>query len=282
MDDQTPAPQHPSDDPELLDYIDYRQYLRDKVKAIHAKNPKHSQRWLAKRAGFQSPHLLSMIISGTRTLTPKNAASLAEALKLPDREKDYFQTIVTLAHADSEEARKEVLRGIDICFKNGLFSDIPVAALDIFLEWYYGALSQIVILKDFKTDPAWSAEKLGISVEQAQEGIEFLLKAGFLEKQDGRLVRATPSAGNKYKTYPIQLTRYNLQMLEHAFRAFSFAREKRYFEGLTFGMSLHLMPELVHKIQRFFKELDMYVESNTDPKDEVFHVSLQLFPLTKY
>src|SRR5262245_41255421 len=111
----------PSDTPpEILNYLDYRQFLKDRLEHLQSVNTKFSQRWVAKRAGFKSPQLLSMIITGQRNLTKDKGTELAQALKLDARETEYFLLIIELAHTETQSAQKILLDRIKTSFHSGL------------------------------------------------------------------------------------------------------------------------------------------------------------------
>ena len=77
--------------PDVLDYHDYRKFLQDKIECVLAHFPKLSQRGIALKAGFKSPHLLGMILNGHRKLSEENLVGLAVPLKLTLRELDYLK-----------------------------------------------------------------------------------------------------------------------------------------------------------------------------------------------
>ena len=52
--------------PNIFDYMDYRLFLKDQLEYLQSRDRKFSQRWVAKRAGFKAPQLLSMIVQGHR------------------------------------------------------------------------------------------------------------------------------------------------------------------------------------------------------------------------
>ncbi|MGE0172911.1 MAG: TIGR02147 family protein [Oligoflexales bacterium] len=266
-------------EPKILDYLDYRPYIRDKLAHMQAKDAKYSQRWLAKRANFQSPHLLSMIIAGKRSLSKDKVEQLAKALKLNHWETEYFGIIVDLSHSDDAEVRKNLLNRIRISFQTGLFSSLDDDGLEIFREWYIPAIRELVSLKDFQLSPAWIAEMLGIEAAEAEDALKLLIDKGFVEMTDSTLKRSEPSIHNHKKYYPMIINKYHMQMVEKSFKAMPLSVEKRYAECLTFAMPRRLMPHLREAIRRFFREIDTLVESH-DGREEVYQLNVQLFPLT--
>jgi uncharacterized protein (TIGR02147 family) len=269
-----------------MDYLDYRQFLRDRLEHLAARDRKFSQRWVAKRAGFKAPQLLSMILQGQRNLTRDKAHDLATVLKLTVPEREYFLLIVEMAECSTHEQQKLLLDKIRILFKDGPFVPLDDDQAILFKEWYYPAIREIVTLRDAPKGeaeyPAWIAERLGISLEQAEEGLEILLAKRLLKVEDGLLVRSEPIVRTaRNKVYPMYLRGYHMQVLERAFTALRFERDRRHFEGLTFAMPREAMPELKEMIQRFFREVATRIGASTD-REEVCQLHVTMFPLSQW
>lgn len=268
---------------DILDYMDYRAFVRERLAHLGTVDKKYSQRWVAKRAGFKSPQLLSMILQGQRNLARDKAPDLAKALKLDERESGYFQLLVELSECTTQDAQKSLMQKLQAHFKDGLFSAIEGDGVEIFREWWYPATREIVTLKDAEPTPGWIANRLGISEEQAKAALETLLARGFLKEEGGRLVRSEPSVRTaRNKIYPMFLAAYHMKVLEQAFAAVRLGRDRRHFEGLTFAIPRALMPQIKEMIQRFFREVDMLVESQPAAREEVVHLHVELFPLTRW
>lgn len=272
--------------PAVMDFLDYRQFLRARLESLSHIDKKFSQRWVAKRAGFKSPQLLSMIIQGQRHLSREKALHLAKVFKLESRETQYFLLIIELAECNSNVEQKAILEKIQIGFREGLFAPIREDQAVIFREWYFPAIREIVTLKDApKTTLAyapWIAERLGITKDQAQEALDLLVKVGFLKIEDDGFLRSEPSVGTEGgRMYPLYLGAFHMTMLERAFNAVRLGRDKRHLEFLTFAMSKKLMPELRQEIKRFMREIDRLVEAEPI-RDEVCQLHLALFPLSQW
>ena len=268
--------------PNIFDYMDYRLFLKDQLEYLQSRDRKFSQRWVAKRAGFKAPQLLSMIVQGHRNLTRDKITDLGEALKLNPREQEYFAIVVELATCDGREAQERLVNRIQTGFRDGLFRTIDDDGAELFRDWYYPALREMVTLKGATADAQWMAEQLGVSPSTVQEALDVLIGKGFLHASGkGKLERAHPSIGTQNKIFPMLLGSWHMKMLERAFMALRLPRHKRYFEGYTFAMPKRLMPELKELTQRFIREVDTLVEAQQD-RDEVCHLHIELFPLTRW
>src|SRR3954463_6813483 len=124
----------PGTAPDILDYMDYRLFLKERLEHLQGVDRKFSQRWVAKRAGFKSPQLLSMIMQGHRNLTKDKAVDLGKALKMSDRETEYFHLLIDLAECTNHGAQKTLLERLQASFKDGLFASIPDDGIEIFRD----------------------------------------------------------------------------------------------------------------------------------------------------
>jgi len=266
--------------PDIFDYLDYRAFLRERLVAIHCNNSRHSQRWVAKNAGFQSLHLLSMILSGARHLAKDKLEPLAKVLKLSVRETEYFQLIHELSEATHHAEQQSILRRIQIAFKNGMFSYFGDDAVMALSTWYLGAIAQLTVLPDFQDSPSWVASRLGLSEEEAQDGLHFLKKHNFLSYQDNRLTRSQPSLHNFGKLPPMAVASYHMQIFEKAYHSLSKSRDQKYVESLTLAIPREHLPKLTEKIKGFCREFDLDAESTTDTRTDVWQLAIAFFTLT--
>lgn len=268
--------------PDVFEFMDYRLFFSARLNHLQSVDKKYSQRWVAKKAGIKSPQLLSMIINGQRHLNREFAGPVAQALKLDTRESDYFRLLVDLSASGSEISRKELLAKISTMVKAREFTSIMPEAAVIFKEWYYPALREIVTLGDFKNNPKWVAKRLNITEEQATEGLQELIKTGFLRDTDGILQRSEPSVRTAHnRLFPMYLSSYHLKILDEAFRGIRLSREKRHYEGLTVSVPKSAVPRIKQEIQKFFREIDALCEGEIE-RQEIVHLHMTMFPLTDW
>jgi uncharacterized protein (TIGR02147 family) len=265
--------------PVILEYLDYRAYLKDKIAFLQSQNKKYSQRWIAQKAGFKAPQLISMILSGQRSLSETNAQLLAYALQLTCEEEEYLLMIVELAHADTFETQENLVNKIKVHFKNGIFQQIPLKSFEYLKHWYFPAVRELVAVKKYKGDASLIADALGIAKSEVEEALQTLHRLGLLTSVDGHLQRSEPSVKAVDFADPIVMAQYHLQVIQKSFNAMSLPRESRHFDTLTMAVPAAMIPEIKKSIQRFIRELDMLVESYP-VKDDLWQMNVQLFSLT--
>src|SRR5262245_52772982 len=83
----------------IFDYLDYRDYLKDQIAELRARE-KFSVRRFAEAAGFRSYGYLTMILNRSRNLSKKSAIKIAAALRLTTKARAFFEALVGFNQAD--------------------------------------------------------------------------------------------------------------------------------------------------------------------------------------
>lgn len=269
----------PPPPPDVLDYFDYRKFIMDRIDYIVCKNPALSQRGLAIKAGFKSPHLLGMILSGQRRLNEEHLNKLGLALKFSSSEINYLKILIQIESAKTEPQRKQLYQQIQTEFFSGFFREIHSSGSRVIRSWIHLAMRECVTLKDFSPQPNWMAKKLGITTTQAKEILEELVELQFLTLEDGKYKKTDPSIHNFGKLSPSLVASYNSQILHLANRSLSRSKEKKYMETLNIALPTRLIPVLKNHIKKFCREMDVLVESHEN-REEVWMLAIQLFAVS--
>lgn len=265
---------------DIFSYIDYREYIKDQVQQMQSVDKKYSQRWIAKRAGFKSPQMLSMIIAGQRGLSKDRVLALADVFKLEKSARDYFEIIVDLGQCEDSAAHQALLERIKISFKQGLAESLSDEGMEMLRDWYIPVIRELVTLKNFEPRIEWMSEVLSVPEAMCREAVQLLLAKGFLRLSNGQYERTVPSVHNHRRNQPLIVARYHLQMIERAIKGLTVPMEQRYFESLTVSAPKDKIPEVRAAIQRFCREMDALLEAS-ERRDEVYQLNVQFFPLTE-
>ena len=266
--------------PDIFRYLDYRDFLRDFFQHLLAKNRKYSQRWIAQKAGWKSPQLISMILKGDRKLSIESAQLLSLALGLSEREEEYLLILVELEHATHQAKQIEILERIRFQFQNGLFMDLPDAGFEYIKKWFYPAVRELCAVTSFSVTRERVAEALSISFEEAEEALVMLEAKGFIRKNlSGNFERSESSIKAADHVSPLIMLQYHLQILERAFQAVHLRREFRHFDSLVVALPHKDVETVRDKIRQFVRELDMLGEG-AGRRDDVFQLNIQFFSLT--
>ena len=92
----------------IFDYLDYREFLRDRYAARKLQSNSFSFRFISGKLGLD-PGSLSGILKGRRKLDPALAGALAQVFGLSEYEKEYFEALVLFCQAKNHTERTLLL-----------------------------------------------------------------------------------------------------------------------------------------------------------------------------
>jgi uncharacterized protein (TIGR02147 family) len=265
--------------PYVYEYESHRDYLRDLLKWMSIQESKYSLRWLSKRIGFSSPSMLSMSLSGKRTLPLDKLVLAMAALKLLPDEIEYMRAIYEIETCDDPLEIKRLKDQKRIKFHDGLFLDLPPEASEVYSAWYLPALREMIILEGFKADPFWMASQLGISPVEARDGMMTLIRIGMVRANNGRYERSIPSIQPKIP--PQLITEYTKIHIDRSKNIFGIDRKSRYANTLTLAVSKSGKKQIRKILARLISEIDTLAETD-DTREDLVQLNLQFYSLIDF
>ncbi|MDP7320558.1 MAG: TIGR02147 family protein [Bacteriovoracaceae bacterium] len=258
--------------PQIIDYLDYREYLKDKFSFISSLDKKYSIRWLAKKAGINSPQLISMVLNGTRKLSKEMASSLAYALDLSDDEEEYLLLLIDLQDSKIGDHKEEILQRIRSQFHGGLFKNLNRDDVKYLSKWYYPVIRESVGLPQEKN----IAKLLGLKNSELQEAYNFLIKLGLLKKTNNKLEKDDQSLWFKDNLSPMAMMKFHLEMISRSLDELKIKKPEQHFETLTVSIPKKNIPELKKKIHKFVCEIDTWLEESSG-HDHLIQLNVNFF-----
>lgn len=258
--------------PQIINYLDYKDYLRDKFSYTSYKDKKHSIRWLAKKAGINSPQLISMVVNGKRKLSKEMASSLSFALELSDEEEEYLFLLIDLQDSKIGDHREEILQRIRSQFHGGLFKNLGRDDIEYLSKWYYPVIRESVGLPLEK-----SIDKhLGLSEQEVDDAYAFLIKLGLLKSENGKIEKDDQSLWFKDNLSPMAMMKFHFEMISKSLDELKNKKTGQHFETLTVSIPKKKIPELKKKIHKFVCEVDTWLEEETS-HDQVVQLNVNFF-----
>ena len=269
--------------PEVFRYHDYREYLKDWLAYYKAGRSSQSLRSLATKAGLSVSNL-SMILSGSRKLSPKALFRLAPALGLSRQEHAYLDTLVLLGNAKTPEERVEAFARMNRsrAYRNRNRSEAEV--FRYLTHWFYVAIREMSALPDFKADAKWIQARLQapVGLGEIETALNFLIEHEYIEELPNGTIRPPQKpidcAGDVYRMALIQ---FHKEMLALAGRSLDTnPSEKRNILGYTLVIDSDKFERIQHVLSKAYDEIRS-INQQDSKSDSVYHVALALFPLTK-
>lgn len=246
--------------------MNYRLLLNEEFANRKRKNPSYSLR--AFSAGLSvSPSYLSRILSGDRDLSPKTASLLADRLCLsPDDRSNLLKSI---------KKRKGILKPVD---DNRDEHILQADSFKIISDWYHYAILSLASVKGSRFDTRWIADRLNISIKDAESGIKRLRKLGLLETDGKKFWQSSPSLNTTADIASSALKKHHAQNLRKAEQSLEQDPvDVREFCSQTVAIDPKQLPEAKKIINEFRKRLTDLLEVGTP--ERVYTLAIQLFPV---
>ena len=253
----------------MQDQQNFKYYLRDELKKRVEANPNYSLRSFARYLGVSASGL-SSLLSGKNPVSPLFIRKVAPRLKLSESQVQKYQLDILGPVGSKTQARS--------------YQVIDQDRFEIIKEWYHYAILNLLRVKAFKPRASWVAKRLGISLGQVYSATERLQKVGLLridEKGWHDLSNQFTSHTNNKKFS--EAARLNqIQFFEKALSSITEVKfEQRNHTGVTLALKISDLDRAKEKISQFRKEFLLEFDQAQE-SDEVYQVSVALFPLTNF
>ncbi len=267
----------------LYEYSDYRKYIKDYYENNKARTPNFSFRYLSMKAGINSASFFKSIMDGTRNLTKNTILKTCLALKLADKEAEYFENLVFFNQAKSIADKNVYFDRLVGFQKLKNLKLVKEEEYDFYAEWYHCIIRELAVNLDFKDNFALLASKIlpTITAKQAEKSVSLLLKLGFLKKENNRYVQRDPviSSGNSIKSH--QITQFQIKMLQRAMEAYDRSQtDERMMSSTTFNISKESFEYFKKKIREIRSHL-LEIARTDDKSDRIYQMNINLFPVSK-
>ncbi|MGE3608457.1 MAG: TIGR02147 family protein [Bacteriovoracaceae bacterium] len=247
---------------------DFRKYLQDLLVERCQKNPSYSLRAFSKSLKLDHT-TLSRILNNKRKITPKMQAEISEALNLSPEEKKGFALI---------EQKKPT-------HPPKQFKDLSEDVFQLIASWHHDVLMELPRLKHFRPDIRKIAKALKVTPIEVNAAIERLIRLELLqidEKGNWSISEDTTNITSHISTSSAA-RKYQKEILSKAIIAVDEVDiSLRDNTGLTFAVNTQDIPKIKEIIKKFRREISGYIQHEVTDCDEVYQLSVALFPLTQY
>lgn len=270
--------------PDLLSYLNYRDFLRDYFDYERGRNPRLSLRALAARIvpALASSGLLSGVLNGKKNLGHELRTKFAAGLKLKAREAQFFELLVLFNQTKNLKERAAYFSQLSR-FRQSKARTISEGQHRFFTRWYYAVVWNYFGIDQRQKNPAAIAQTIHPPLTEAQvsEAINLLLGLGLIKK----LANGYTVTEHHLKTEPefrgMEAMEYNRQFLELAAQSlYTVEPERRLFNTMVVSISRSTVDKLREKILAFQEEAQEII--NQDPGSEcIYTLGFQFYPNSK-
>ncbi|MEK7692254.1 MAG: TIGR02147 family protein [Bdellovibrionota bacterium] len=246
--------------------------LHEQFAELSAQRAGFSLRAFARLLGL-NPTQLTETLNGKRPITRKIAVRVLERLGL-----DPEMGRLLVEALPAKQVRKKIVPGSSAVLQ---YVQLSADEFRMVSDWWHFAILSLAETRGFKSDPKWIAMRLGLQLRLATGAVERLVRLGLLVRQArGKLV----PTGRQFTTgndVPNAFIRRNhIQGLEQAREAIEQVPvELREFAASIVAVDPKLLPQAKERLRELRREMVALLESGE--KQEVYRLSIQLYPLTQ-
>nr|BFD69071.1 hypothetical protein HAGR004_40930 [Bdellovibrio sp. HAGR004] len=161
----------------------YRTILNEVFRERSLANSSYSLRAFARDIQI-APSTISEILNGKKGLSPKLARSVAQSLRLPDWEVEYFCDLVTQEHAKSPRVRNEAKQRLKEKRQENKLHILNQNAMRSLTSWIDLAVLEVTHLSEFQGSASWISKKLNVEESIVRDSVKRLVDSRLLEIND--------------------------------------------------------------------------------------------------
>jgi uncharacterized protein (TIGR02147 family) len=274
----------PMGQPNLLLYSDYRLFLKEYYETHKAANANFSFRFLSQKAGINSSAFYKYIMDGKRNLTKTTILKTCAALKLKDKDAEYFENLVFFNQARTIKEKNAYFDKLTRLRGNYDKRKVQEGQFAFYSEWHHSAVRELLECQRFTGDYQALAKRLSppITAKQAEESLALLARLGMAKKDaQGRWRQSDPVLTTGGQVDAKVVVEFQRKMLHMAMDAFDKAKaEERLMSSTTFGISGETFDLFKKKIRELKAELLELARLDENPS-RAYQLNLNLFPLSK-
>jgi len=269
--------------PEVFDYHDYREFLRDFLEFATSHEPRRSLRKISEECEFSAGYL-PLILSGQRNLTSKSQKTLSKALGLSSQESTYLKYLCVLADSNNPEEWQWAMRKLQ---KTSTYPTRHAKELEVYQylsQWYLVAIREMTNLEGFEANPEWIRARLRNSppTRELADALRFLVEKGLITyDQNGKVAPPQKELECKGGVFRLALGSFHRQILALAAKAVD---ELPAGERVVIGHTVALNKDDFEKISEILESARkrvIEIGEKRDGGDTVYQVMLTAFPLTQ-
>ncbi len=267
--------------PHVIDYLDYRAFLKDHFRHQKEIHPAFSMRAFARQPalGISSSSFMCNLLQGKRNLTQHLRLKFSKALKLEPHEAEYFDFLVQFNQAKSLEEKNYFFSHLSK-HRGSRAKLLAGHQLQFFSRWYHTVIWNYFGLEKAEREPSRIAKHLsgGITAAQVQESLDLLLEMGLIRKltngyavSDRHLVTDKLFLGPAARAYHKEFQRLAGEAMDQI------PAGRRQYNVLAFSVSDKGFSAIRQRIASFTQEVREIIDRD-EGMNQVNILNIQLFP----
>jgi uncharacterized protein (TIGR02147 family) len=274
-------------EPDIFQYNDYRNYLKEFYDHKKSLNSGYSYRVFCNKADVSSTSYFNMILNGKRNLSQKTIPKFVKGLSLRGNKKKYFQNLVLFNQCSDHELKSEYFNEM-LSLKSDTFAiyKLEFDQYSFLSKWYAVAIYEFLDTKNNCHSAKLIANKMkwGIEEKQVKEALDILKRLRLIKKDPSKGYIKVNQALETMDDNVLNEAKYNYHksMIALSVKALedSPIHELRELSALTFSIDDEKLPEIVSKMKKLIRDVNK-LSGKTKYKDKVYQLNLSLFSLSE-
>ncbi len=262
--------------------LERAQILQRAMERARKQNKAFSLRALAQKLQL-SPGFVSKILNGKAELPFERVGDFVTHLKIDRVSEDRLWKTYKDHKVQKLAELGNSAQGHDSIMAE--YVELAEKEFSLLRHWYYIAILDLAASPEFSPDSAWLAARLGLSKYEASSAADFLKSQGFLEQNKaGKWVKAARKTRLPTKESKEWIRAYHDQMMKKASQCMHTELRPEDFERrLITGISAAANPAQIKKAMSRLNEAMYEIADILGQGEctEVFHLGVQLFPVSK-
>lgn len=267
--------------PDLFTYLEYREFLKDAYEERRKSQPYFSYRFIGNKVGMDSSYL-TRLFQKKLHLGDDLVERMAGAFGLSGDSLEYFRNLVAFNKTKSE-AQARVFHEQLMRLRGVGYNVVREDQVEYFGNWIHAALRSMLDYLPFDGD----YEALGAmlsppcSGEEAKRAVFLLERLGMARRTEKgfEILDDHLHSGENWKVQAIK--DFQKSTMELAARSLdTVPAARRDISTMTMDLDAETLEDLKIVIREFQENVAKLV-GNAGPSDRVYHLNIQLFPLSR-
>jgi uncharacterized protein (TIGR02147 family) len=267
----------------IFEYLDYRAFLKDALKERKHSNPHFSYRYISNFLNLKSPGFFNWVLQGKKRLPDLLVPKIADLFKLGKEEREYLALLVKYNHCASITEREWLFNQLSGFYKKQM-KELEPGQYQLFSQWYYLAIRELLRVMQFKDDYRALAQSLHpkIKVKEAQEAITALKKLGLIAPDKDSFMKPGDDLITTKDVWESELIKnLQIQLADMGKNSIVIVpKQERDISNLTFCASERAMKQIAHEIAQLREKIFQISENDIDA-DRVYQGNFQIFPISQ-
>jgi uncharacterized protein (TIGR02147 family) len=269
----------------IFAYIDYRKYLLDYYNYRKSIDAGFTHTYVCFKLGQEnSKSYFSNVIKGRIDVTSTFIDRFIDFLSLDTNEAHYFRALVNYNQSSSAH-EKEFFFDQLVRLNNTSHSLVDKKAYAYYKEWYHSAIRALLDIVDFNDDLNVLVKKIHpkISLKQARDSINLLKELELIVQNDQGFWKAADKViSTGVVGHDELIERFQIACLDHAKNVIINGANLDYRNiTMTVSLSDEAFKQITERTKQYKSEIRSIVQKDQEKPSRVYHINLNLFPMSK-